>query len=62
MGSKLKIAFVGIRRASSFVRAFQNHPETEIVALCDLYQPTLEDAGKALGINQLYTVYEQMLD
>ncbi len=62
MGKKLKIAFAGIRRASSFVRAFQSHPETEIVALCDLYQPTLTEAGKALGVDQLYTVYEQMLD
>jgi predicted dehydrogenase len=62
MGQKLKIAFAGIRRASSFVRAFQNHPETEIVALCDLYQPTLSEAGKALGVDKLYTVYEQMLD
>ena len=62
MSSKLKIAFAGIRRASSFVRAFQSHPETEIVALCDLYQPTLTDAGAALGVDKLYTVYEQMLD
>jgi predicted dehydrogenase len=62
MGHKLKIAFAGIRRASSFVRAFQNHAETEIVALCDLNQTTLAEAGKALGVNQVYTVYEEMLD
>ena len=62
MGNKIKIAFAGARRSGSFFRAFQSHPETEIVALCDLYQPTLVEAGKTLGVDQLYTVYEQMLD
>src|SRR5690606_14162962 len=58
----IKVAFVGIHRASSFVRAFQSHPETEIVALCDIHQPTLDAPGQRLGIEKLYTVYDQMLD
>ncbi len=62
MTAKLKVAFAGVRRASSFFHAFQSHPETEIVALCDLYLPNLHEAGKATGVTQLYTVYEQMLD
>lgn len=62
MTSKIKVAFSGARRASSFFKAFQSHPETEIVALCDPRPETLHEAGKATGITQLYTVYEQMLD
>lgn len=62
MSDKLKVAFAGVHRASSFFRAFQSHPETAIVALCDLRQPTLAEAGKATGVTHLYTVYEQMLD
>lgn len=58
----IKVAFVGVHRASSFLKAFQLHPDTEIVALCDLHEPTLAGAGKAAGISQLYTVYERMLD
>ena len=60
--SKLKIAFSGARRAGSFYRAFQSHPETEIVALCDPYAPALAAAAATSGITQLYSVYDGMLD
>ncbi len=59
MSKKFKIAFSGVRRSSAFFRAFQIHPETEIVALCDVHEETLAEAGKATGISQLYTVYER---
>ncbi|MGQ9554834.1 MAG: Gfo/Idh/MocA family protein [Anaerolineae bacterium] len=62
MKGDIKVAFAGVHRASSFFRAFQVHPDTEIVALCDLSEATLADASKATGINKLYTVYEKMLD
>jgi predicted dehydrogenase len=62
MAKELKVAFAGARRSSSFFRAFQSHPETQVVALCDTYEPNLYGAGKATGITQLYTVYEKMLD
>ncbi|MCL4859362.1 MAG: Gfo/Idh/MocA family oxidoreductase [Caldilineaceae bacterium] len=62
MSKELKVAFAGARRSSSFFKAFQSHPETEVVALCDAYEPNLYDAGRATGVTQLYTVYEKMLD
>lgn len=62
MSNKIRVAFSGARRASSFFNAFQSHPETEIVTLCDPHAPTLAQSGRAAGIRQLYTVYEQMLD
>jgi predicted dehydrogenase len=62
MAKELKVAFAGARRSSSFFRAFQSHPETQVVALCDTYEPNLYEAGKATGVTQLYTVYEKMLD
>jgi len=62
MSKDLKVAFAGARRSSSFFKAFQSHPETQVVALCDTYEPTLMEMGKATGITQLYTVYEKMLD
>jgi predicted dehydrogenase len=58
----IRIAFAGARRSSAFFRAFVAHPQTEIVALCDLHAPTLAEAGRVTGIDALYTVYEQMLD
>ena len=62
MSKDIKVAFSGVHRASSFFEAFQIHPETEIVALCDVNEKTLAEAGKATGIDKLYTVYEKMLD
>ena len=62
MGKDIKVAFAGAHRASGFFRAFQVHPETQIVALCDPHEATLAEAGKATGIDGLYTVYEKMLD
>ncbi len=62
MAKEIKVAFSGARRASSFFKAFQTHPETEIVALCDPKAETLSEAGRATGVNQLYSVFETMLD
>lgn len=62
MSKEIKVAFAGARRASSFFKAFEAHPETRIVALCDVHEPTLRAAGEATGIESLFTVYETMLD
>jgi predicted dehydrogenase len=62
MTTQLRVAFVGARRASSFLRAFQSHPETKLSALCDVHEPTLQALGQSTGIDALYTNYEQMLD
>jgi predicted dehydrogenase len=62
MSKDIKVAFAGVNRASSFFEAFQVHPDTEIVALCDVNEAILRDVGESVGVNQLYTVYEKMLD
>jgi predicted dehydrogenase len=62
MPKDIKVAFAGARRSSGFFTAFSMHPETEIVALCDVNEAALAEAGKAQGITQLYTLYEKMLD
>lgn len=62
MTRNIKVAFAGVHRASSFFKAFQAHPDTQVVALCDVNEGTLADVGPAVGVAQLYTVYEKMLD
>ena len=62
MSKDIKVAFAGAHRSSSFLRAFQAHPETEVVALCDINESVLAEAGKSTGITGLYTLYEKMLD
>ena len=62
MAKDIKVAFAGVHRASSFFKAFQVHPDTRIVALCDVNEETLADVGRATGVTGLYTLYEKMLD
>lgn len=62
MAKDIKVAFAGVRRSSSFFGAFQAHPETHIVALCDVNEQTLAEAGKATGLSQLYITFEAMLE
>ncbi|MDI7277008.1 MAG: Gfo/Idh/MocA family oxidoreductase [Anaerolineae bacterium] len=62
MPRDIKVAFAGAHRASSFLRTFQAHPETQMVALCDVNERALAETGAAVGITQLYTSYEKMLD
>jgi predicted dehydrogenase len=62
MAKDIKVAFAGVHRASSFFKAFQVHPDTQIVALCDVNAATLADVGRETGVTGLYTSYEQMLD
>ena len=62
MSGAIKVAFVGVHRASSFLNAFQAHPDTEVVALCDIDEATLAQAGRAMGLSQRYVLYEKMLD
>ena len=62
MSKDIKIAFAGAHRSSGFFKAFQAHPETDIVALCDINDEALAAMGKATGITKLYTMYEKMLE
>ena len=67
MAKEIAVAFAGVRRAGSFFRAFEHHPETAIVALCDVDEQNLAETGCSLAASggvapQLFTVYEKMLD
>ena len=62
MSKHITVAFAGVHRANAYFRSFQAHPDTEIVALCDLNEETLAESGEALGVTRRYTVFERMLD
>jgi predicted dehydrogenase len=62
MAQRVGVAMVGVHRAAGFFKAFQLHPDTAIVALCDTNADALAEAGKAANSDRLYTDYEQMLD
>jgi len=61
---KYKIGMVGVGRATSYGHIFANHPDTEVVALCDMNPEVLAKNGEDFGLsdNCLYDNYEDMLN
>jgi predicted dehydrogenase len=61
--AKYRIGLVGVHRGSALAYPFSVFPETEIVALCDLDESRLADAGAHYHVpdRELYTAYEDFL-
>ena len=61
---KLKIGMVGGHRATSYGSVFSTNPKTEVVALCEVDEEKLAEAGKSFELpdSALYTSYEEMLN
>ena len=62
MAKDIKVALAGVRRASSFFNSISSHPETEIVALCDIDEAALGNAASTARVSQIYPVFEKMLE
>jgi predicted dehydrogenase len=58
----LKVGFVGLPRASSFVPAFRSQPDVEAYAGCDINPQVLKELGDRLGLAKQYVEYEAFLD
>jgi len=60
---KVRVGVLGAGRGLVFVRGYNLHPASEVVALCDKDRPRLEKAAATLKIEglRLYTDYEEML-
>ena len=53
MNRKLRIGVFGGARGSSMIHVLLHHPEAELVAVCDQYQPLLDKAkaeAEAVGL------------
>ncbi len=46
MDRKLRIGVMGARRGETMMRVLQKHPEAELVAICDNFEPALERAHR----------------
>src|SRR6185503_13154892 len=62
--SKLRAGVVGLSRGSSLVGALAQHPDVEIVALCDTDQATLEEQGRAIHVpdSGLYSKFHDFVN
>ncbi len=56
MAKKLKVGVFGAGRGMSAIRQLYNHPDAELVAVCDKYQPLLDDCKKEAEAAGLYNI------
>jgi len=61
MEKKINIAIVGLGFGSEFIPIYQNHPHTNIYAICQRNAENLNKIGDAFGIEKRYTSYEELL-
>lgn len=58
-----RVAVVGCRsRGRVAAGAYQAHPRTEVVGLCDLMPERLEEAGELLGVSARFSDLDEMIE
>jgi len=63
MSRDIKVGIVGAaRRGGTFFSAFTSNPNTTITALCDINEDDVRTRAAEIGVEQVYTDYETMLD
>lgn len=61
--SKARIGVVGPGSRGRFLMSFlKNNPKAEVVALCDIYRPSIDEALKMYSQARVYTDYRQLLE
>ncbi|MCX6347671.1 MAG: Gfo/Idh/MocA family oxidoreductase [Actinobacteria bacterium] len=60
-GQKIKVAIVGLGFGADFIPIYQQHPYSELYAICQRSEDNLKAAGKKYGIDRLYTDYKDLL-
>ena len=61
---RVRLGFVGLgNRGDQVLDGFLEHRDAEVVAICDLYQPYLDFAGRKIGTNpRQFKDYRRLLD
>src|SRR6266545_2670703 len=61
-GKKLRVAVVGARRGAVHVAAFQAHPASDVVVVCDVNRERAVEVAKRYGVEGVSTQYEDVLE
>jgi len=60
--TKLKVAVIGVGSISGcHLKAYQNNPDVELYAVCDINQERANSKGKAYGVSKIYYSYQEAL-
>ncbi|MBP1988751.1 Gfo/Idh/MocA family protein [Paenibacillus eucommiae] len=59
---KVRVGIIGLGRwGECHLEAFSSLPQAEVVAVCDMNQERLDNAGKKYGVKNLYLQYEDLI-
>jgi predicted dehydrogenase len=61
MNPKLRVAIVGLGFGAEFIPIYQNHPYSEMYAICQRTPEKLNEIGDHFGIEVRYSNFEEML-
>jgi len=60
-GEKLNVAIVGLGFGAEFIPIYQQHPDTNMYAICQRTKEKLDQVGDAFGVEKRYTSFEELL-
>lgn len=58
---KINIAIVGLGFGAEFIPIYKNHPNANLVAICQRTKSKMDEIGNAFDIEKRYTDYDQLL-
>lgn len=58
---KINVAIVGLGFGAEFIPIYQNHPNTNLYAICQRDKVKLNQTGEAFGIKVRYTDFQELL-
>ncbi|MEX1029803.1 MAG: Gfo/Idh/MocA family oxidoreductase [Paenibacillaceae bacterium] len=61
MTDKIRVAIVGLGFGAEFIPIYQDHPDAEIVAICQRSKDKLNQVGDAFGVEKRYSDYSDLL-
>lgn len=61
MTTPLRVGIVGLGFGAEFIPIYQDHPDTELAAICQRNPEALAETGEKFGVERRYTSFEDML-
>ena len=61
MSTKVRVGLIGLGFGAEFIPIYQNHPDAEIVAICQRDPVKLQAVGDSFGITRRYTDWRELI-
>ena len=61
MSKKIRVGLIGLGFGAEFIPIYQNHPNAEVVAICQRDPAKLAAIGEAFGVARRYTDWRALI-